>query len=107
MLPPNHVVAGLGVGFGLANLVGTVVAWRVLSRRIGGLDGRAIGSSLLRMHAAAIPGVIFAIAVSVMIGAVASGGKLAALFTVALGGSGAMLLYVMFAKAFASRSSPT
>jgi putative peptidoglycan lipid II flippase len=100
VLPPNHVVAGLGAGFGVANLVGTVVAWRVLSHRIGGLGGRAIGSSLLRMHAAAIPGVIFAIAVSVMISAVASGGKLAALFTVALGGSGAMLLYVMFAKAF-------
>jgi putative peptidoglycan lipid II flippase len=100
VLPPNHVVAGLGAGFGVANLVGTVVAWRVLSHRIGGLGGRAIGSSLLWMHAAAIPGVIFAIAVSVMIGAVASGGKLAALFTVALGGSGAMLLYVMFAKAF-------
>jgi len=100
VLPPKHVVAGLGAGFGVANLVGTVVAWRVLSRRIGGLGGRAIGSSLLWMHAAAIPGVIFAIAVSVMIGAVASGGKLAALFTVALGGSGAMLLYVMFAKAF-------
>jgi putative peptidoglycan lipid II flippase len=100
VLPPKHVVAGLGAGFGVANLVGTVVAWRVLSRRIGGLGGRTIGPSLLRMHAAAIPGVIFAIAVSVMIGAVASGGKLAALFTVALGGSGAMLLYVMFAKAF-------
>ena len=54
----------------------------------------------MRMHAAAIPGVIFAIAVSLMIGAVAPGGRLAALVTVALGGSGAMLLYVMFAKAF-------
>jgi putative peptidoglycan lipid II flippase len=103
VLPPKHVVAGLGAGFGIANLVGTVVAWQVLSRRIGGLGGRVIRSSLLRMHAAAIPGVIFAIAVSVMIGAVASGGKIAALVTVALGGSGAMLLYVMFAKAFGVR----
>jgi putative peptidoglycan lipid II flippase len=103
VLPPKHVVAGLGAGFGIANLVGTVVAWRVLSHRIGGLGGRVIRSSLLRMHAAAIPGVIFAIAVSVMIGAVASGGKIAALLTVALGGSGATLLYVMFAKAFGVR----
>jgi putative peptidoglycan lipid II flippase len=100
VLPPKHVVAGLGAGFGLANLVGTVAAWRVLGRRIGGLDGAAIRSSLIRMHASAIPGVIFAIAVSVMIGAVSSGGKLAALITVALGGSGALLLYVLFAKAF-------
>ena len=100
LLPPQHVVAGLGAGFGVANLVGTVVAWRVLSRRVGGLDGRRVGSALVRMNAAAIPGVIFAIAVSVMVGAVVPGGRIAALLTVVLGGSGAMLLYVLFAKAF-------
>jgi putative peptidoglycan lipid II flippase len=100
VLPPGHVVAGLGAGFGVSNLVGTLVAWRVLSRRIGGLDGRAISRGLVRMHAAAIPAAIFAIAVSVMIGAVIPGGRIAALCTVAVGGSGAMLLYVMFAKAF-------
>jgi murein biosynthesis integral membrane protein MurJ len=100
VLPPQHVVAGLGAGFGVANLVGAVIAWRVLSRRVGGLDGRRVGSALVRMNAAAIPGVIFAIAVSVMVGAVVPGGRIAALLTVALGGSGAMLLYVLFAKAF-------
>jgi putative peptidoglycan lipid II flippase len=100
VLPPQHVVAGLGAGFGVANLVGAVIAWRVLSGRVGGLDGRRIGSALVRMHAAAIPGVIFAIAVAVMVGAVIPGGRIAALITVALGGSGAMLMYVLFAKAF-------
>ena len=45
ILPPGQVVAGLGVGFGLANLAGTVVAWQILSRRIGGLDGRAVAGS--------------------------------------------------------------
>jgi putative peptidoglycan lipid II flippase len=100
ILPPQHVVAGLGAGFGVASLAGTAVAWRVLGRRIGGLDGYAIRASLVRMHASAIPGAIFAIAVSVMIGAVISGGRIAALLTVAIGGSGAMLLYVLFAKAF-------
>jgi putative peptidoglycan lipid II flippase len=103
ILPPQHVVAGLGAGFGLASLVGSIIAWRVLSRRIGGLDGRRVGSALLRMNLAAIPGVIFAIAVSVMVGAVIPGGRIAALLTVALGGSGAMLLYVLFAKAFRVR----
>jgi putative peptidoglycan lipid II flippase len=102
-LPPQHVVAGLGAGFGVSNLVGTLVAWQVLRRRLGGLDGREIGRGLVRMHAAAIPGVIFAIAVSVMLGAVIPGGRIAALATVALGGAGAMLLYVMFAKAFGVR----
>jgi len=100
ILPPQHVVAGLGAGFGLASLVGTVIAWRILSRRIGSLDGRRVGSALVRMYAASIPGVIFAVAVSVMVGAVIPEGRIAALVTVAVGGSGAMLLYVLFAKAF-------
>jgi putative peptidoglycan lipid II flippase len=100
VLPPQHVVAGLGAGFGVSNLIGTLVAWQVLSRRLGGLGGREISRGLVRLHAAAIPGAVFAIAVSVMLGAVIPGGRIAALATVALGGAGAMLLYVMFAKAF-------
>jgi putative peptidoglycan lipid II flippase len=99
ILPPAHVVAGLGAGFGVANVIGTAIAWRVLGRRIGGLDGLRIRSSLVRMHAAAIPGALFAIAVSVMVSAIISGGRLAALFTVAVGGTGALLMYVTFAKA--------
>jgi putative peptidoglycan lipid II flippase len=100
VLPPRLVVAGLGAGFGLASLAGTVAAWRVLGRRIGGLDGYRIRDSLVRMHAAAIPAAIFAVAVSVMIGAIFSGGHIAALLTVAVGGTGAMFLYLLFSKAF-------
>jgi putative peptidoglycan lipid II flippase len=100
VLPPQHVVAGLGAGFGVASLAGTAAAWRVLGRRIGGLDGYAIRDSLVRMHASAIPGAIFAIAVSVMVSAIIPGGRAGALLTVAIGGSGAMLLYVLFSKVF-------
>jgi putative peptidoglycan lipid II flippase len=100
VLPPRLVVAGLGAGFGLASLAGTVAAWRVLGRRIGGLDGYRIRDSLVRMHAAAIPAAIFAVAVSVMVGAIFSGGHIAALLTVAVGGTGAMFLYLLFSKAF-------
>jgi putative peptidoglycan lipid II flippase len=103
ILPPQQVVAGLGAGFGVASLTGTAVAWRVLGRRTGGLDGYRIRGSLVRMHAAAIPGAIFAIAVSVMVGAVLSGGRIAALLTVAIGGAGAMFLYLLFCKAFGVR----
>jgi putative peptidoglycan lipid II flippase len=99
VLPADHVVAGLGAGFGAANLVGAVTGWRILSRRTGGLDGHRIARSLTRMHLAAIPCVIFAIAVSVMVGAVLPAGTIPALITVVLGGSGALLLYVLFAKA--------
>jgi putative peptidoglycan lipid II flippase len=100
ILPPQHVVAGLGAGFGLASLAGTAAAWRVLGRRIGGLEGQRIRSSLVRMFAAAIPAAIFAVAVTVMVGAIFSGGRIAALLTVAVGGTGAMFLYLLFSKAF-------
>jgi putative peptidoglycan lipid II flippase len=99
VLPPADVVAGLGAGFGAANLVGAVAGWLVLSKRIGGLDGRRIGVSLVKMHVSAIPCVLFAAAVTVMVGAVVPAGTLAALIIVALSGSGALLLYVLFAKA--------
>ncbi len=68
-LPPGYVVAGQGVGFGLGNLLGSLLAWRLLSRRLGGLGGRAIGARLLRMHAAAVPAAILALAVMAAAGA--------------------------------------
>ncbi len=42
ILPPADVVAGLGVGFGISSVVMTVMLWRVLGRRVGGLDTRRI-----------------------------------------------------------------
>jgi putative peptidoglycan lipid II flippase len=55
LLPPVDRVAALGVTFGIGNVVGTWIAWRVLSRRLGGLAGRQVLRSLVRMHVAAIP----------------------------------------------------
>jgi putative peptidoglycan lipid II flippase len=100
LLPARQVVAGLGAGFGLANLVGAIAAWWVLSRRIGGLDGAAISTSLVRMHIAAIPAAIFAIAVSVMVNSVVPAGTISSIIIFALAGTGSLLLYVLFAKAF-------
>jgi putative peptidoglycan lipid II flippase len=99
ILPPRLVVAGLGVGFGLANLTGAVIAWRVLSRRIGGLDGHAVASSLIRMHLASLAPACFAIAISLMVGVLLPAGRLGAFVIIALAGSGGLLLYVMFARA--------
>jgi putative peptidoglycan lipid II flippase len=99
VFPPGDVVAALGAGFGLANVVGSVLAWRILSRRLGGLAGHEVSQSLLRMHAAAVPAALFALAVAVMIGGVFATGKIASLAIVVLGGSGALLFYMMCAKA--------
>ena len=99
VLPSGHVVEGLAVAFGLANLVGTVVSWRILSRRLDGLAGRQIAASLINMHLAAIPGLIFALATSFMVGVILPPGPAFGIVTVILGGSGALLLYLLFARA--------
>ena len=99
-LPAGHVVEGVAAAFGLANLIGTVIAWRILSGRMRGLDGHRIASSLVRMHLAAIPAAIFALAITFSVGVILSPGPAFGIITVILGGSGALLLYVLFAKAF-------
>jgi putative peptidoglycan lipid II flippase len=98
ILPPADVVAGLGVGFGVSSLVMAVWLWRVLSRRVGGLDTRRINVTLLRMHLAAIPGTIFAIGTSILIGRVAPAGTLSSLTIVAVGLGGGLVLYLLTAR---------
>jgi putative peptidoglycan lipid II flippase len=98
LVPERDVVAALGIGFGLANLVGTVLAWRILSRRLGGLAGREIGRSLVRMHAAAVPAALFALAVTAMIHAVLAAGKASAVLILIVGGAGSAVLYVVLAR---------
>ncbi len=99
LLPTGHVVEGVAAAFGIANIVGTVAAWRIVSRRLHGLDGRSITRSLLRMHLATLPGMIFAIAATFMFGVIFAPGPVFGLTTVIFGGCGALLLYVLFSRA--------
>jgi putative peptidoglycan lipid II flippase len=99
VLPAGHVVEGLGVSFGVSNVVGTVVSWLILTRRLGGLAGHQIADSLIRMHAAAIPALLFAWAVTFMVGVLISPGPVYGFVTVFLGGSGGLLLYLLFSRA--------
>jgi hypothetical protein len=64
-----------------------------------GLGGHLIARSLTRMHLAAMPGVIFAIAVTFMFGVVFAPGPVFGITTVIFGGSGALLLYVLLSRA--------
>jgi putative peptidoglycan lipid II flippase len=98
VVPRQDVVAALGIGFGLANLVGSVIAWRVLSRRLGGLAGRQIGSSLVRMHAAALPAALLALLVAAGVHVVFGAGKVSAFVTVAAGGTVAVVCYLVCAR---------
>ena len=98
IFPKSQVVAALGAGFGLSNLVGTAIAWRVLSKRLGGMGGREIGRSLVRMHIAALPAAIFALAVAIVVTIGLSTGRAGAFVIVIVGGAGALLCYLAFAR---------
>ena len=99
VLPAGHVVEGLAAAFGLANLAGAVISWPILSRRLQGLDGRRIAVSLVKMHLAALPCLFFALAASLMVSVVLPPGPAYGIVTVIVGGGGALLLYLVFAKA--------
>ncbi len=97
-LQAGRVVEGLAASFGLSNLVGAILAWRLLLRRVGSLDGRAITRSLVKMHVAAIPAALFALEAGFAVGVVIHPGFAYGLVTVLVGGGGGLLLYVLFAR---------
>ncbi len=98
-LPARDVVAGLAVAFGVGNLVGALTGWILLLRRVGSLDGWSVARSLLRMHLATVPGVIFALLVMFGAGRVVHHPSPAYGFLVTIvGGGGAVLLYAVCAR---------
>lgn len=99
LLPIGHVTAGLAAGFGAANLAGAALAWSILRTRTGGLDGRRIARTLVRTHLAALPGVIFAVAMALAVRVVFHPGTVNGFLTAVLGGGGALLMYLLFARA--------
>ncbi|MDH2425548.1 murein biosynthesis integral membrane protein MurJ [Sphaerisporangium sp. TRM90804] len=60
-LPPHLIVMGLALAYTAAYSVGAAVAWRLASRRVGGLGGRSVASGLARMYVAAVPAAAFAL----------------------------------------------
>ena len=60
---------------------------------------KEIAASLSRMHLAAIPSLLFALAATSMIGVILPPGPAYGIVTVIIGGGGALLLYLLFARA--------
>ncbi len=99
LLPSGQITAGLAAGFGVANIAGSAVAWWILRKRTGGLDGRRIARTLVRTLLAAVPAMIFAIAMVMAVGVVFHPGAANGFLTAVFGGAGALLLYLLFARA--------
>jgi putative peptidoglycan lipid II flippase len=98
ILPPGQVVVGMAFVYGLTSVFSAGIAWRLLTRRVGSLDGRVITRSLVRMHVASVPALVFAVAVSAAVGVILHPGAVYGFVTVLVGGGGAVLLYIVAAK---------
>jgi putative peptidoglycan lipid II flippase len=99
LLPARDVVAGLGIAYGVTNLVGAVAGWGLLLRRVGSLDGWNVARSLTRMHLATVPGLIFIVVV--MLGAehlLHNPSSPYGFVVTLIGGGGAVVLYAVTAR---------
>jgi len=99
VLPSKQVVVGLAAVYGIVTLTGAALAWPLLLRRIGSLDGWRITRSLVRMFLATVPGLIFAFVVMAVVGSVLHApGVMYGLVSTVIGGGGALLLYAVCAR---------
>ncbi|GAA4946894.1 hypothetical protein GCM10023224_33040 [Streptomonospora halophila] len=95
--PPRLVVVLLPVAYGTYYIVGSVLAWRGLRRRINGLDGRRILRTLALLYAAAVPSAVFGVAMVASFGLV-SGTVLPSLLAMVTGGTVGALIFILVAK---------
>jgi len=98
VLPPTRTVVGLAFAYDLVSVSGAILAWPLLLRRVGSLDGWRITRSLVRMFLATVPGLLFALVVMAAIGSFMHQGPLYGLVTVVIGGGGALLLYALCSR---------
>jgi putative peptidoglycan lipid II flippase len=97
-LPYSQTVIGLAFAYDLVSLTGAVIAWPLLLRRVGSLDGWRITRSLVRMVLATLPGLVFIFVIIALIGSFMHQGPLYGFVITLLGGSGAVLLYALCAR---------
>jgi putative peptidoglycan lipid II flippase len=100
-LSASQLVVGLAATYDLVTLIGAVLAWPLLLRRVGSLDGWRITRSLVRMFLATVPGLVFAFVVMAVAGSVLHApGPLYGLVSTVIGGGGALILYAICARVF-------
>src|SRR6202012_2051135 len=98
VLPPTRTVVGLALAYDMVTVSGAILAWPLLLRRIGSLDGWRITRALVRMFLATIPGLIFAFVVMAVVGSFLPQGPLYGLVSTVVGGGGALLLYALCSR---------
>jgi putative peptidoglycan lipid II flippase len=98
VLPASQVVIGLGAVYGVNTLIGAALAWPLLLRHVGSLDGWRITRSLVRMFLATLPGLAWAFVTMAVVGSLIHPGPVYGLASTVVGGGGALLLYAVCAR---------
>lgn len=97
-LPPRHRVAGLAMGYALSYVVGLAATSRILDRRLGGLDGRRVVRTGVRLLVSALAGGLLTALLAAVVGAVLGGGTLGAVVTLVVAGGAGAALFVLVAR---------
>ncbi|WP_407923363.1 murein biosynthesis integral membrane protein MurJ [Actinomadura rubteroloni] len=98
LLPTDKIIVGIAGGFALAQTTGALLGWAVLRRRLGGMDGRRIIATDLRLIVALWPLLGLAYAVHAVLRAGLGTGLVPGLLALAAGSAGGGLLYLLFAR---------
>jgi putative peptidoglycan lipid II flippase len=98
VLPPTRTVVGLAFAYDLVTVSGAILAWPLLLRRVGSLDGWRITRSLVRMLIATVPGLLFALVIMAVVGSFIHQGAGYGFITTVVGGGGALVLYAICAR---------
>ncbi len=98
LFPTDKIIVGIAGGFALAQTAGALVGWAILRRRLGGMDGRRVAVTYLKLAVALWPLIGFAYAVHAIVEAWLGTGTLPGLVSLAVGSAGGGVLYLLFAK---------
>ncbi|GAA1107475.1 murein biosynthesis integral membrane protein MurJ [Nocardiopsis composta] len=97
LAPPHLIVVLLPIAYGMYYIVGSLIAWRMLSRRLNGLDGRRTLRTLVRLYIASVPSAVFAVAMILAFGLL-PGTYLPSVLAMAAGGAVGAALFVLVAQ---------
>ncbi|MDA8372587.1 MAG: murein biosynthesis integral membrane protein MurJ [Nocardiopsaceae bacterium] len=95
--PAQLIVVLLPIAYGSYYILGSVLAWRGLRARMGGLDGRRVLRTLVLLHVSAIPSAVFGVAMILTFGLL-PGTVISSLLSIIMGGLIGGVLFILVAQ---------
>jgi putative peptidoglycan lipid II flippase len=97
-LQPKWIVVGVGVGLSIGYGLGAMLSFLVLRRRIGGVEGRSVLRTYLRLVVAAALSAVPAVIITHALHHALGQGKAIGLLALALGGTAMLATYILVCR---------